>query len=791
MTDSRSQYDELLRKLREAEHAYYVLARPLISDAEYDRLFRALQKLEEAHPDWLQPSSPTQRVGAPLPEGTKYERVAHVVPMVSIESLFSEDEIIEFDQRVRKGLDGEQPTYVAEPKWDGVSAALIYRDGELVQGLSRGDGAHGEDLTHNFRAVGGVPLQLLGEQIPTLLEVRGEVMMPTATFDAMNERLLEAGEPLFANPRNATAGSLKRLDPAVVAERGLRFQAFELVRCEPNAPFASHTEALDAMQAWGFPVSPERKRSSKLAEILAFHADLEARRDTIPFEMDGVVFKVDSRAQRETLGSRARTPRWVCAYKFAPREETTQLLAIEIQVGRTGRLTPRATLEPVQLGGTTVRHATLHNARYIHELGLLVGDTVHVRRAGDVIPQILGPVKDARTGAETEFVWPSACPSCEGIVVERGEHRFCVNLDCPAQRERRILHLASRAALRIEGLGEKAVTQFVAAGLIDRVERVFDLDYAQIAALDGWGEKSATALQAEVERARQPALDRFLISLGIEQIGGEVSRLLAEGFGTWGSIEVCCLLAGPLHLTQASDEVRKARAQLLRFVDRCSESGELSAHFRKYQDNGFATDLAVLCQHAQSDARSSVALATAQNPEPSWPESASVQAEIDALLRERGLIGDKDRGNDPDSALDLNLLRAAFATVRLHRIPLLGEIAAASLIEFFLEPRNREALHNMAKFGVVPQQMAAKPKTAGAAVLDKLSFVLTGTLSRPRPEFAAEIQAAGGKVSSSISAKTDYLVAGEKAGSKLAKAEKLGVKVLNESELLALLQPDA
>jgi DNA ligase (NAD+) len=790
MADTRSHYDGLLRKLREAEHAYYVLARPLISDAEYDRIFRELKKFEEAHPDWLNPNSPTQRVGAPLPEGTKYERVAHVVPMVSIESLFSEDEIVDFDQRVRKGLDGEQPTYVAEPKWDGVSAALIYRAGKLVQGLSRGDGAQGEDLTHNFRAVGGVPLQLLGADVPALLEVRGEVMMPTATFDAMNERLLEAGEALFANPRNATAGSLKRLDPAVVSERGLRFLAFELVRAEPASAFESHTEALEAMQTWGFPVSPERVRSPQLADILAFHADLEARRDAIPFEMDGVVFKVDSRAQREKLGSRARTPRWVCAYKFAPREETTRLLAIEIQVGRTGRLTPRATLEPVQLGGTTVRHATLHNAKYISELGLLVGDTVHVRRAGDVIPQILAPVKESRTGTETEFVWPSECPSCEGSVVERGELRFCVNLDCPAQRERRILHLASRTALRIEGLGEKAVTQFVAAGLLDRVEKVFDLDYTAIAALEGWGEKSATGLQVEVEAARHPALDRFLIGLGIEQIGGEVSRLLAQGFGSWGSIESCCLLAGPLHLAYASETVRRSRAQILRFVDRCYETGELSAHFKKYQDGGLASDLALLSTHMAADSRSVLAVEAAQNPVPSWPETNCVQTELDALLAERGLLPAGDLFSDQDSALDLSLLRAAFATVRLHRIPLLGEIVVASLIEFFLEPRNREALRNMASYGVVPQDAVPFSNATGAAALAELSFVLTGTLSRPRPEFAAEIQAAGGKISTSVSAKTDFLVAGDKAGSKLTKAVKLGVKVLTEAELLALLKQD-
>lgn len=779
MGSARTRYDELLRSLREAEHAYYVLAQPVVSDAEYDRLFRDVQALETEHPEWVDASSPTQRVGAPLPEGTKYERVAHVVPMVSIESLFSQDEIVEFDQRVRKGLEGEVPSYVAEPKWDGVSAALIYREGKLVQGLSRGDGAQGEDLTHNFRAVGGVPLQLLGNDVPALLEVRGEVMMPTATFDAMNERLLEAGEPLFANPRNATAGSLKRLDPSVVAERGLRFQAFELVRLEPAASFSTHSEALEALQAWGFPVSPERARSSELADILAFHADLEARRDSIPFEMDGVVFKVDSREQRERLGSRARTPRWVCAYKFAPREETTQLLDIEIQVGRTGRLTPRATLEPVQLGGTTVRHATLHNARYIRELGLMVGDRVHVRRAGDVIPQILGPIPTARTGKEHEFVWPTACPSCSGHVVERGEHRFCVNLDCPAQRERRVLHLASRTGLRIEGLGEKAVAQFAQAGLLQRVEDVFQLDFAAIAALEGWGEKSAQALQVEIDRAREPELDRFLVALGIEQIGGEVARTLAQEFGSWGGIESCCLIAGPLHFDSAAEEVQQARAQVLRFVDRCFDEADLSRHFSKYQEGGFASDLACIQAHLEQLRPEFVQLQAAEGPQPAWPTAAGVLEQLDAVIERRSLL----------VAGQPTLIRAACAMKLMHRVPMLGEIATASLIEFFLEPRNRSAMQNLASFGVQPKQMQVQEADPDAAGLSGLSFVLTGTLSRPRPEFAAEIQAAGGKVSSSVSSKTDYLVAGEKAGSKLAKAEKLGVKVLDEAALLALLAP--
>lgn len=772
MATDRARYDQLVGTLREAEHAYYVLASPVLSDAAYDRLFREVQQLEEAHPEWVTSASPTQRVGAPLPEGTKFTRVAHVVPMVSIESLFSEEEVREFDERVRKGLEDQAPTYVAEPKWDGVSAALIYRDGQLVQGLSRGDGSEGEDLTHNLRAVAGVPLELMGENLPALLEVRGEVMMPTATFDAMNERLLEAGEPLFANPRNATAGSLKRLDPAVVAERGLRFQAFELVRHEPGEVFETHTEALEALQTWGFPVSEERVRSEQLVDILNFHASLEERRDQIGFEMDGVVFKVDSRAQREALGSRARTPRWVCAYKFAPREETTRLLDIEIQVGRTGRLTPRATLEPVQLGGTTVRHATLHNARYIDELGLQVGDLVHVRRAGDVIPQILGPVPEARTGEEKLFQWPDACPSCQGGVFERGEHRFCVNLDCPAQRERRVLHMASRIALRIEGLGEKAVAQFAAEGLLPGVETVFNLDYQAIASLEGWGEKSAEALRVEVDGARKPALDRFLVALGIEQIGGEVARALAQSFASWGGIETCCLVASAFHAPQLAQHAGSQSEAVLRFARRCLDGEALSSHFQKYREQKLAADLQDVEQALQG--------VTLPAVEPTWPDGAPIQSEL-AALGARAETGSL-------TAAHQELLLSALATVRLQQVELMGEIATRSLVDFFLEPRNRQALSNLASFGVAPQVVEVAEAAPTDSAFRGKTFVLTGSLSRPRPEFAAEIQAAGGKVTGSVSAKTDYLVAGEKAGSKLAKAEKLGVTVLNEAELLAMFE---
>jgi len=680
----RARYEALKREIEEHDHSYYVLAEPRVSDAEYDRLFRELQTLEEAHPDWVTPDSPSQRVGAPLPEGSKFQRVEHAVPMVSIESLFGAEEVTGFHERVLKALEGEtdeRPVYVCEPKWDGVSVSLLYQDGQLTRAVSRGDGAAGEDLTNNARAVGGVPLRLRGEA-PALLEVRGEILMGLPDFEAWNAAAAERGEPLFANPRNAAAGTLKRLDPSTVAARRLRLIAWELVRCEGGPEFATHSGAMDAVAEWGFPVTPYRALAADPDEMATFHADLEARRDALDFEMDGVVVKVDQLALRRLLGSRARTPRWACAWKFAPREETTRLLDIDIQVGRTGRLTPRARLEPVQLGGVTVKHATLHNARYIRELDVRVGDRVLVRRAGDVIPQVLGPVPGKRDGSERPFTWPEACPACGGHVAERGEHRYCVNMDCPAQMQRRVLHLASREALRIEGLGEKAVALFADAGLLSAVEDIFGLDYDAIAALDRWGEKSASALREQVAGALEPELARFLYGLGIPDVGMETARAL------------------------------------------CAR----------------------------------------------WPS-------LDALL---ALAADQGAGEDSEEA------DAADAEARLIEVDGVGPEVARSFLDFFREPRNREAIAHMRARGLRPQEGPAREVVAREGVADKV-FVLTGTLSRPRGEVQAAIEAAGGKVTGSVSKKTDFLVAGEKAGSKLRKAEEFGVAVLDEAGLETLL----
>lgn len=672
MSARRERYERLVRELQEHDYRYHVLARPVISDAEYDRLFRELQELEAAHPGWVRPDSPTQRVGAPLPEGSKFERAPHSSPMLSIESLFSVQEVAEFHERVLRALEGEggaAPEYACEPKWDGVSASLLYEDGLFVRGLTRGDGVHGEDITRNLRVLRDIPVRLRGARPPRLLEVRGEVLMPVARFEALNEEMAAAGETPFANPRNATAGTLKRLDPAVVAERGLRFVAWEIVRAE-GVGLARHSAAMAAAAEWGFPVGAERALAGSVSEVAAFHGGLEARRDEVPFEMDGVVAKVDQYALRDVLGTRARTPRWACAWKFAPREESTRLVDIEVQVGRTGRLTPRAVLEPVQLGGTTVRHATLHNARYIAERDIRVGDRVVVRRAGDVIPQVLAAVLEARTGAERAFSMPRRCPACGGEVLERGELLFCVNMECPAQLRRRVLHLASRRALRIEGLGEKAVEQFMVAGLVRRVPDVFALDFAKVAELERWGEKSAAALRQQVEAARSPAWPRFLYALGIQEVGEETARALAARFPTLAELE---------------------------------------------------------------------AAATAED-----------------------------------------------ALERLQEVDGVGPEVARSIAAFFHEPANRGALRRFEELGVRPQRAIGAAKGAREGVTGKI-FVLTGTLSVPREEAKAWIEAAGGQVASSVSRKTDYVVAGADPGSKARKAEELGVRVMDEASLLRLL----
>jgi len=674
VSEEKDRHEELIQALADYDHAYHVLAQPKVPDAEYDRLFSELKALEKFHPAWVRPDSPTQRVGAPLPEGSKFPRVEHAAPMISLESLFSMDEVEAFHERVLKGLDGEggeAPNYACEPKWDGVSASLVYEEGLLVRAVSRGDGSVGEDITPNLKAVGGVPLRLRG-QAPALLEVRGEVLMPISSFDSLNEALVGADEKPFANPRNATAGTLKRLDPAPAAKRGLRIFVYELARLEGMTEPPTHSKSLDALMEWGFPVSPWVEVVDGPKGVAAFYAAMEAKRGEADFEMDGVVAKVDQKGLRDLLGSRARTPRWACALKFAPREEMTRLLKIEIQVGRTGRLTPRAHLEPVKIGGVVVRHATLHNARYLRELDVRIGDTVTVRRAGDVIPQVMGPVPEKRDGSEKPFQWPGKCPACSSAVAGKGELQFCPNLDCPAQARRRLQHFVSRGALRVEGLGEKAVELFSDAGLLSSLDSLFDLDWNAVAALEGWGEKSVQALREQVEKAKEADWPRFLFALGIPGVGPETARALCVPFPN-----------------------------------------------------------------------------------------------LDSMREAAG--GDK-------------------AEQKFTEVEGIGPEVAASLISFFREPRNLEVLDRMVAAGVSP--LPSKSLASGGP-LEGSTFVLTGTLSLSRGEVKEKIENAGGKVTSTVSKKTTFLVAGAHAGSKLEKATALGVEVLDEKGLGLLLGEDS
>lgn len=656
--DSTARLRGLQQLIADHDHHYHVLGTPLVSDAEYDALFRELLELEEAHPEAVGPDSPSRRVGGALLEG--FDRVAHAVPMLSIESLFGEEEVGEFLARICRGLGTEDlPAMACEPKYDGVSASLVYEDGAFVLGVSRGDGAHGEDLTSNLSTIHTIPLALRGPA-PRLLEVRGEIMIRRDRFEEMNRAHEAAGEPVFANPRNSCAGTLKRLDSRVVASRPLECVVWDLVRWEggDEAMPVTHGAAMDRLEELGFLSSPHRALCEGADAVVAYHHAREEARDEDPFEMDGIVAKVDEVRLRGDLGRTARAPRWLLAYKFAARQAATTLLAIEIQVGRSGRITPRAVLEPVDLGGVTIRHATLHNASYVAARDIRVGDRVVLERAGDVIPAVVAAIAEARTGRPRRFRMPEACPSCGGALEERGEHHYCTHAACPDQVRGRIIHMASRTALDIEKLGERVVDQLIEAGLVTEPSDVFTLDGKRddLVALDRWGEKSADNLAAEIERVRRPDLDRFLVAMCMPEIGRATARTLAEHFGTLEALEA---------------------------------------------------------------------------------------ADLEALTEVDGV----------------------------------GVTVAEMIRDWFTMPHNVRFLDRARAAGVEIQSVR---RVEGA--LSGTTFVVTGTLEgMSREQAKAAIEALGGRVTSGVSKKTSYLVAGANPGSKLAKAEKAGVPVLDET----------
>ncbi|WP_050416398.1 NAD-dependent DNA ligase LigA [Azoarcus sp. CIB] len=658
---------QLRRELEAHNYAYYVLDAPTIPDAEYDRLFRELEALEQEFPELVTPNSPTQRVGSP-PQPA-FNQVPHKIPMLSLANAFTEEEIIAFDRRCREALDRSVIEYAVEPKLDGLAITLIYEKGEFVRGATRGDGSTGEDVTANLRTVRSIPFHLHVDRPPARAEIRGEVLMQRADFERLNQRQLNAGEKIFANPRNASAGSLRQLDSRITSKRPLRFFAYALAEIEGQLHPPDHAATLALLNRWGFVVAPANEVVRGPEGLLDYYRRIGDKRAHLPYDIDGVVYKVNRREDQLSLGFVSRAPRWAVAHKYPAQEEITELLGIEVQVGRTGALTPVARLKPVFVGGVTVTNATLHNEEEILRKGVLIGDQVIVRRAGDVIPEVVGPVVERRTGSEQAFVMPTRCPVCASHVEKAEDEvvaRCTGGLFCPAQRKQALLHFAGRRAMDIEGLGDKLVDQLVEAGIVKTPADLYKLGVLALANLPRMAEKSAANLLAAIEKSRHTALARFIFALGIRNVGEATAKDLARHFGS-----------------------------------------------------------------------------------------------LDALM-----------AATPEQLLEVRDV---------------GPVVAQSIAGFLAEAHNREVIEQLRAAGVTWEEgEPAAPATGSAS--GKV-FVLTGTLpAMSRDEAKALIETHGGKVSGSVSKKTDYVVAGAEAGSKLAKAEELGVAILDEDGLRRLLE---
>ena len=657
----------LRAEIQEHNQRYYQFDAPTISDAQYDRLFEELKGLESQHPELVSIDSPTQRVGAtPL---AKFAPAAHRVPMLSLNNAFEQSDVEAFDRRVREALDRVVIEYAAEPKFDGLAINLLYQDGVLVQAATRGDGSQGENVTANIRTIKTIPLRLRGPRLPARIDIRGEVLMLLADFDALNARQTASGDKLFANPRNAAAGSLRQLDPKITAQRPLRFFAYgfgDLVGLEPPA---THSATLDWLAEFGLPVSDEVRTVQGPSGLLDYYRAMLAKRSGLPFDVDGVVYKVNALALQRTLGFVARAPRFAIAHKFPAEEAITELLDIEVQVGRTGAITPVARLKPVFVGGATVTNATLHNEDELRRKDVRIGDTVVVRRAGDVIPEVAAVVLAKRPRDAREFSMPRQCPVCGSAIVRLPDEavaRCTGGLICSAQRKQSILHFASRRAVDIEGLGEKLVDQLVDAGLIKTLSDIYRLDLPKLAALDRMGEKSAQNVLSAIAHSRNTTLARFIYALGIRNVGEATARDLARHFGG-----------------------------------------------------------------------------------------------LDRLLA----------GQQAD----------------LLQVPDVGPVVALSIQNFFAEPHNREEIVALRGAGLTWEESTPTSAHQTGRLAGK-TFVLTGTLpGLSRDTAKALIEAAGGKVAGTVSKKTDFVVAGAEPGSKLERAQELGIAVLDEPGLKTLL----
>ncbi|MBA1446170.1 MAG: NAD-dependent DNA ligase LigA [Chromatiales bacterium] len=666
--EAASRIDKLRDEINFHNQQYHVYDEPRIPDSEYDRLMLELQSLESDFPDLITPESPTQRVGGAPLEG--FDTVKHRLPMLSLDNAFNAAELEDFDRRVRERLelaDDESIAYVAEPKLDGLAVNLRYEQGRLVLAATRGDGASGEDVTSNVRTISAIPLRLLGTDYPAVLEVRGEVFMPKAGFEKLNERARKADGKTFVNPRNAAAGSLRQLDPRITTTRPLTFYCYGFGEIDPAPIGETQSDSILRLRQWGLPVSPELQVVQGALGCIDYYETIAARRDDLEYDIDGVVYKVDRLSRQKTLGFVSRAPRWAIAYKFPAQEVLTEVEAIEFQVGRTGAITPVARLQPVFVGGVTVSNATLHNMDEVERKDVRVGDTVFVRRAGDVIPEVARVLVERRPAVTRKVALPANCPVCGSDVVKpEGEAvaRCSGGFYCPAQRKEALKHFASRKAMDIEGLGDKLVEQLVERELVHDPADLFGLTLEQASGLERMAEKSARNLLEALAKSRRTTLARFLYSLGIREVGEATAQGLARHFGSLDAIE-------------AADEEM------------------------------------------------------------------------------------------------------------LQETPDVGPIVASHIVVFFQQRHNREVIDRLRAAGVEWEEGVSEP--THTQPLEGKTIVLTGSLSRPRGEIKTELQALGAKVTGSVSKKTDYLVAGAEAGSKLAKAEKLGIQILDETELDELL----
>ena len=659
-------YRWLQLELARLEHAYYVLDAPLVPDSEYDRLYREMLDIELMHPQWVRPDSLSQRVGGVAL--SDFKSVQHAVPMLSLNNAFELKELEAFERRCREGLHLQQVEFAGELKFDGLAISLRYENGVLVRAATRGDGANGEDVTANIRTIRAIPLHLLGKSIPTVLEVRGEVFMYLRDFERMNQLAAELGEKEFANPRNAAAGSLRQLDSKITARRPLSFFAYGLGELIPNSWLpATHRELLDRYIELGLPVCPERRLLNSVKEMLAFYDEVGTKRANLPYDIDGVVYKVNSFAEQNQLGFVSRAPRFALAHKYPAQEALTTVLGIDVQVGRTGAITPVARLAPVEVGGVTVTNATLHNEDEVRRKDVRIGDTVVVRRAGDVIPEVVAVLPERRPKKTAQFVMPKRCPVCDSHIERLADEaiaRCSGGLFCGAQRKQALLHFAQRRAMDIEGLGEKIVDQLVDLNIVRTPADLYRLGFNALANLERMGEKSADNLIQAIEQSRKTSLARFIFALGIRHVGETTAKDLAAHYGNM---------------------------------------------------------------------------------------SALMAASAEELLT-------------------------------IHDV---GPVVADSIESFMAEAHNREVIEQLLASGM---QLSVTEKTLNAAVAGK-TFVLTGTLpSLSREDAKAMLEKAGAKVAGSVSAKINFVVAGADAGSKLAKAEELGIAVIDEAEMLALLR---